>query len=77
MSPELPRQVAATQDATTLEYEEHLRRVVETFPPLTAEQRDRIAAVLQSVLKPAIDEAVVPSPRGRCRKPRSARVATA
>ena len=39
--------VAATQDTAALEYAEHLRRLVDTFPPLTEAQRDRLAALLR------------------------------
>jgi hypothetical protein len=40
-----------TQNTATAEYEyaEHIRRIVDDFPPLTPEQKDRIAALLRPV----------------------------
>lgn len=42
--------VAATQDTAALEYQEHLRRLVDTFPPLTEAQRALLAALLRSAV---------------------------
>jgi hypothetical protein len=43
--------VATSQNTAAAEYEyaEHVRRIVDDFPPLTAEQKDRIAALLRPV----------------------------
>jgi hypothetical protein len=35
------------RELAALGLEDHVRRVVEGFPPLTAEQRDRLAALLR------------------------------
>ncbi len=40
--------VAARQNLKALKLEEYVRRVVSEAPPLTPEQRDRIAAILRS-----------------------------
>lgn len=42
-----------TQNTATVEYEyaEHVRRIVDAFPPLTAEQKDRIAALLRPIIR--------------------------
>jgi hypothetical protein len=57
--PDDPRVADARRDlkaAEAYEHAEHVRRIVDTFPPLTAEQRSKIAALL----RPA-----VASPEGR------------
>jgi hypothetical protein len=41
-----PAVLAATRDLAAERLAEQVRRVVERFPPLTPEQRDRIAALL-------------------------------
>lgn len=43
--------VTTTRNTATAEYEyaEYVRRIVDDFPPLTAEQKDRIAALLRPV----------------------------
>ncbi|OCB25013.1 hypothetical protein A5674_22185 [Mycobacterium malmoense] len=46
--PDDPELVAARQNLKALRLEEHVRRVVAEAPPLTDEQRDRIAAILRS-----------------------------
>lgn len=43
-----PDTLDARRELTAVTLEEHVRRVVDTFPPLTAEQRDRIAALLRA-----------------------------
>jgi hypothetical protein len=45
--------VATTQNTAIVEYEyaERVRRIVDDFPPLTAEQKDRIAALLRPVIR--------------------------
>jgi len=43
-----PELVAARQNLKALTLEEHVRRAVAEAPPLTAAQRDRIAALLRS-----------------------------
>ena len=43
-----PDLLAARQNLKALRLEEHVRRVVSAAPPLTDEQRDRIAAILRA-----------------------------
>ncbi|MDF3305612.1 hypothetical protein P3H15_11330 [Rhodococcus sp. T2V] len=43
-----PELVAAKQDLKALRLEDYVARVVAEAPPLTVEQRDRIAAILQA-----------------------------
>ena len=43
-----PELVKARQDLKALCLEEHIRRVVAEAPPLTDEQRDRIASLLRA-----------------------------
>ncbi len=43
-----PAVTAAIRDLAAESLAEHVRRVVDRFPPLTPEQRDRIAALLSS-----------------------------
>ena len=38
----------ARRDLRAAELEEHVRRIVDAAPPLTAEQRDRLAALLRA-----------------------------
>lgn len=49
---ELPT-TAATKDTAAPEYEyaEHVRRIVDDFPPLTAKQKDEIAALLRPIIR--------------------------
>jgi hypothetical protein len=42
-----PRVVDARRDRATASLAEHIKRVVDDFPPLTGEQRDRLAALLR------------------------------
>jgi len=46
-SPDDPAIADATRDLAAERLAEHVRRVVDAFPPLTPEQRDRIAALLR------------------------------
>lgn len=46
--PDDPELVEARRDLAVLSLEEHIRRVVAEAPPLTDEQRDRIAALLRA-----------------------------
>lgn len=46
---------------------EHVRRLVDTFPPLTADQRDRLAALLRGARRPATSA----HPRSARRRPAS------
>jgi hypothetical protein len=46
--PDDPAVTAAARDHRAEVLAEHVRRIVDTFPPLTAAQRDRIAALLAS-----------------------------
>ena len=43
-----PAVVTARQDLKALRLEEYVRKVVSEAPPLTDEQRDRIAAILRA-----------------------------
>jgi hypothetical protein len=48
-----PELIDARRDlraAEAAEYAEHIRRLVDTFPPLSAEQRTKIAALLRPVV---------------------------
>jgi hypothetical protein len=45
--PEHPETAEAHREYRAEGLAEHVRRVVDTFPPLTAEQRDKIAALLR------------------------------
>ena len=45
--PDDPRLADARRDLRAAELEEHVRRIVDDAPPLTAEQRDRLAALLR------------------------------
>lgn len=45
--PNDPRTIEARQVHKANELEEHIRRVVDAAPPLTAEQRDRLATLLR------------------------------
>jgi hypothetical protein len=47
--PDDPAIAEATRDLAAERLAEHVRAVVDTFPPLTPEQRDRIAALLREV----------------------------
>ncbi len=51
-NPDDPAAVAAVvdrrRDYWATELEEHIRRVVDAAPPLTAEQRDRLVAILRT-----------------------------
>ncbi len=44
--PDDPRLPAMRRDLRALELEEHIRRLVDQMPPLTAEQRERLAGLL-------------------------------
>lgn len=46
--PDDPRLPELRRDLRVAELEEHIIRIVDAAPPLTAEQRDRIAALLRS-----------------------------
>lgn len=46
--PDAPETIEAGRDYRAEVLAEHVRKVVDTFPPLTAEQRDRIAALLRA-----------------------------
>jgi hypothetical protein len=46
--PDDPRLPVLRRDLRAAELEEHVRRIVGNAPPLTAEQRDRIAALLRT-----------------------------
>jgi hypothetical protein len=45
--PDDPRLPNLRRDLRATELEEHVRRIVDTFPPLTDEQRNKIAALLR------------------------------
>lgn len=45
-TPDDPDVVDATRDLRAAQLGEHVRRVVDGFPPLTSEQRSRLAALL-------------------------------
>ena len=45
-TPDDPQITQARRDLAAERLAEHVRAVVDTFPPLSAEQRDRIAALL-------------------------------
>ena len=45
-TPDDPDVVEATRDLRVAQLNEHVRRVVDGFPPLTPEQRSRLAALL-------------------------------
>jgi hypothetical protein len=49
-----PRLANARRDLRAAELEEHVRRIVDDAPPLTAEQRDKIAALLRAPATPAL-----------------------
>ncbi len=46
-SPDDPAIADATRDLAAERLAEHVRRVVDAFPPLTPEQRDRIVVLLR------------------------------
>lgn len=46
-SPDDPRMIEAQRDLAAERLHDYVRRIVDTAPPLTAEQRDRIAALLR------------------------------
>ena len=46
--PDDARLPAARRDLRAAALEEHVRAVVDTFPPLTGAQRDKLAALLRS-----------------------------
>ena len=46
--PNDPRLPELRRDLRAAELAEHVRRIVDTFPPLTDEQRNQIAALLRS-----------------------------
>ncbi|HEY3924962.1 MAG TPA: hypothetical protein VGL75_10420 [Acidothermaceae bacterium] len=46
-APDDPLLVEARRDLKASRLEEHIRKVVDSAPPLTAEQRDRIASLLR------------------------------
>jgi hypothetical protein len=52
--PAHPGLTDARRDLRAAELEEHVRRIVDAAPPLTAEQRDRIAALLRAPATPAL-----------------------
>lgn len=47
--PDDPRLPDARRELRAAELEEHVRRIIDAAPPLTSEQRDRIAALLRPV----------------------------
>jgi hypothetical protein len=46
---ELPTATKKDTAPPEYEYAEHVRRVVDVFPPLTPEQKDQIAALLRPI----------------------------
>lgn len=46
--PDAPETIEAARDYRAEVLAEHVRKVVDAAPPLTAEQRDRIAALLRA-----------------------------
>jgi hypothetical protein len=48
--PNSPRLPGLRRDLRAAELEEHVQRIVDAFPPLTDEQRDRLAALLRPVV---------------------------
>ena len=48
-APDDPAVTDARRDLAAERLHEHVQRVVDTFPPLTSEQRNRIAALLRAV----------------------------
>lgn len=52
-----PELVAARQTLKTISLEQHIREVVETAPPLTREQRDRLATLLRPTVSCGRDAA--------------------
>jgi hypothetical protein len=42
-----PDRLDARREHTAALLEDHIRRLVDTFPPLTTEQRDRLAGLLR------------------------------
>lgn len=51
--PDSPRTLEAQRDLRAARLEEHIRRTVDAAPPLTAEQRDRLAVLLRGQSVPA------------------------
>lgn len=47
--PDDPATVAARREVDCAKLDEHIRRVVDAAPPLTREQRDRLAVLLRPV----------------------------
>ena len=74
--PDDPPLSDARRDLAAERLTEVVRRVIAAAPPLTPEQRDRIAALLRGALQPTPDEPVVPSPRKRRRKTAEVAVTT-
>lgn len=46
-NPDDPALVSARRDLRAMRLEEHVRKTVAAFPPLTAEQLDRVAVLLR------------------------------
>lgn len=47
-----PAVLEARRDLAAVTLEEHIRRIVDTFPPLSAEQRSRLAVLLLATPAP-------------------------